>query len=453
MDRIFLKVYSNLRGEVCSMELEEIIYYMLVSIEDLKADYSIEVIKAAAVLLRSQLMKEIKNSKYSAPSNKSIIVKDDIEKYADDKKRDLIKRALAQTQDIIAFNGDKSVDFYYTKCCGGGTANSEDILGYRINYLRKVLCRYCDQEYTEKLVSIKEFARKLNILDISHNEEMRGIIKDVERDATGRIISINFMGQRMNGENFANFFGVPSNRIYFIEDRIVLKTIGNGMGLGICLAGGDVLAKQGKNFKDIINYYYTGVEFETIDKISLKRRINGKKIIIDPGHGGDDYGNMRDNIYEKDVNLSIANHLEKKLKDIGGEIILTREDDRTISMGDRVWLINNERPEFFISIHQNSFVLPGVNGVEAYCYDKDDDAIELGEKIVENIADMLPVKNRGVRTGDYFILRECKISGVLVECMYLSGDKDRHKYKEENYSIIADAIFKGLCQFYDIEIV
>lgn len=451
MDKIFLKVYSSLKDKACNMEIDDVIYYKLISLADLSPDNGIEVIKALIVLLRSQLMKEIRNSKYSAPSNKNIIVRDDIEKNIDDKKRYLIKEALNQTRDIIAINGDKALDLYYTKCCGGGTANSEDILGYRINYLRKVLCRYCSQDYTEKLVSVKDFAKKLNILDISQNEEMRSTIKDVERDATGRIISINFMGQRMTGESFANFFGVPSNRIYFIEDSIVFKTIGRGMGLGICLDGGDMLSKQGKNFKDIINYYYTGVKFETIDKISLKTRINGKKIIIDPGHGGNDYGNKIDDIYEKDINLYIAHQLKKRLKDIGGDILMTRDDDIEISMGDRVEFINNERPEFFISIHQNSFVLPGVNGVEAYCYDKDDDAIELGGKITENIGNMLQVKNRGVRTGDYFILRECKISGVLVECMYMTGDKDRNKYKDENYRIIADAIFKSLCQFYEVE--
>ena len=69
----------------------------------------------------------------------------------------------------------------------------------------------------------------------------------------------------MTGEEFAKLFEINSNRIYFLEDSVVFKIIGEGSGLGICLDGANKLAQDGLGFKDIINYYYTGVEFETLD--------------------------------------------------------------------------------------------------------------------------------------------------------------------------------------------
>jgi N-acetylmuramoyl-L-alanine amidase len=114
-------------------------------------------------------------------------------------------------------------------------------------------------------------------------------------------------------------------------------------------------------------------------------------------------------------------------------------------------LINKERPELYISIHQNNFMSSGVNGVECYCYTRDEEALKLGGIISREISSITGVKNRGTRTGDYFMLRECKLSGVIVECMYMTGNQDREKYTEENYAKIAEAIFNSVCVYYNVE--
>jgi N-acetylmuramoyl-L-alanine amidase len=143
--------------------------------------------------------------------------------------------------------------------------------------------------------------------------------------------------------------------------------------------------------------------------------------------------------------------LEKRLGEIGARVILTRFKDENIPMGDRVSLINAAKPEMFISIHQNSFMIPGINGVEVYCYGKDAEAMRFGNILCENISRMGGIKNRGVRTGDYYLLRECRVSGVIIECMYMSGDKDGTKYNDETYEAIAGAIYESICSYYDIE--
>lgn len=435
----------NGTNEKAKMNIEDVVGYKLNSL--MLKEYDIEVLKALAVLERSQLCKYIKNSCYSKYNEEDIII-DKMDSLDNDS---VIRKAVQETRGYIAVNRDKAVDLYYTECCGGGTANSEDVLGCQLSYLRKVLCKFCSENYTEKVIQVNEIAMKVNTRIPTYKGEVGSIIRDVIRDETGRIISINILGRKMSGEEFMKLFGIESNRVYFIEDSVVMKVIGRGLGLGICLEGADNMARQGQNYEDIIKYYYTGVELKHLDENSISKHLTGKKIVIDPGHGGSDKGNECRGIYEKDVNLKIANNLKEMLEEIKACVVLTRNSDRDLSLGERVRIINSERPDFYISIHQNSFMSKSVNGVEVYCYYKDDAAQKLGNIICSTVSEEVNLTRRGVRTGDYYLLREAKVSGIILECMYMSGDYDSLKYNDENYLRIAGSIFKSICSYYNIE--
>lgn len=451
MGGIFIEVYINGRAEVEKIEIEEALLYEIAALDSCIEDNCIEVIKALAVLKRSQLVKGIKNSKYFQPLKENTMIDRTRYELLDEGQKALIQEMVAATKGVVVVNGTKAVDFFITECCGGGTSNSEDVLGYRINYLRRVLCKYCSPGSSSKNISIGEYAGELNLKGLSFKENMDGVFSEAERDDTGRIRSINFLDLKLSGEEFAKLFGMDSNRIYFMEDSITLKAIGKGMGLGVCLEGANKMAKEGFGFMDIINYYYTGVEFENLDEYKLQKTLGDKKIIIDPGHGGADMGNIADGIVEKEVNLQIALKLKDRLEERGALVVLTRCKDVNLTLSDRVDIINSERPELYISIHQNYFASPGVNGVECYCYKRDEEALKLGSIITRKISEGAGIKDRGVRTGDYFLLRECKVSGIMVECMYLSGRLDREKYHEDNYNQIADAMYESLCSYYSIE--
>jgi N-acetylmuramoyl-L-alanine amidase len=317
--------------------------------------------------------------------------------------------------------------------------------------LRKVLCKLCGNDYKIEVISVNDIAKTFNITNIAPKLELNGVLTEIQRDETGRIININVLGHYMKGEEFANRIGCKSSRIYFQENSITFKSIGEGSGLGICLAGADVLAQRDYKFKDIIEYYYTGISFVELDENSLLNSLTGKRIVIDPGHGGNDVGNTFGTIIEKNVNLVIALELEKSLNGKGAQVILTRNADDNVPLGNRVNLINTIKPEIFISIHQNSFIFSSTNGVEAYCYEMDEDGIKLSEHVEFFMNQELKIKNRGVKIGDYHLLRETKVSGIILECMYMSGDCDSLRYKDEFYVGIADCIFKGICRFYGVE--
>lgn len=259
------------------------------------------------------------------------------------------------------------------------------------------------------------------------------------------------MGKDMDAEEFIKLFEVEGSRAYFLEQNIAIKVVGKGLGLGICLEGANNMAKKGYGYKDIINYYYTGIEYEKLCDDEILNSLKGRKIVIDPGHGGEDKGNEVNGILEKDVNLIISKYIKEMLEKRDANVILTRDTDKDVPLSERVRIINNVRPDFYISIHQNSFFLKGVNGVEAYCFSENDyDSKYLGDLICGSISKEVGTVKRGVRFGNYYILREAKVNGVIVECLYMSGDRDSMKYNNENYLIIAKCVYESLCNFYNV---
>jgi N-acetylmuramoyl-L-alanine amidase len=91
------------------------------------------------------------------------------------------------------------------------------------------------------------------------------------------------------------------------------------------------------------------------------------KIVIDPGHGGADPGAVTPSgLEEKAITLDIANRLRALLKDAPVRVVMTRPDDRTVSLERRVEIANAENADLFLSIHINSMPLPDRVGIETF---------------------------------------------------------------------------------------
>jgi N-acetylmuramoyl-L-alanine amidase len=99
-----------------------------------------------------------------------------------------------------------------------------------------------------------------------------------------------------------------------------------------------------------------------------------RRVVIDPGHGGDDPGaRSRSGLEEKDVTLDIALRLRGLLGAAGFEVVMTRERDVFVSLRDRVRLANRAEGDLFMSIHVNSIPQPMRRGVETYFLGPTDD--------------------------------------------------------------------------------
>jgi N-acetylmuramoyl-L-alanine amidase len=85
-----------------------------------------------------------------------------------------------------------------------------------------------------------------------------------------------------------------------------------------------------------------------------------KVFALDPGHGGYDFGIIYGDISEKDISLSLAKDLYTVLSKKGKKVFLTRKVDQYVSLADRISLVNQKRPDIFISLHcsmSENFVL------------------------------------------------------------------------------------------------
>jgi len=107
-------------------------------------------------------------------------------------------------------------------------------------------------------------------------------------------------------------------------------------------------------------------------------------IVIDAGHGGKDPGAIGAmGTKEKDIVLDIALGLKSRLEDSGNyKVILTRENDKTMSLAERVELANSVRTDLFISLHVNALPQKGENLIETYYYGppSDEETLRLAEQ-------------------------------------------------------------------------
>jgi N-acetylmuramoyl-L-alanine amidase len=91
-------------------------------------------------------------------------------------------------------------------------------------------------------------------------------------------------------------------------------------------------------------------------------------IVIDPGHGGDDGGaHGKKGTLEKDVTLSVARRIKAALESrIGARVLLTRDDDRTISQDDRAAFANNNKGDLFVSLHAGGSSVADRSGASVF---------------------------------------------------------------------------------------
>jgi len=108
-------------------------------------------------------------------------------------------------------------------------------------------------------------------------------------------------------------------------------------------------------------------------------------VVIDPGHGGRDGGAKgHGGVLEKELTLKVALNLERELKQRGIDVLLTRRDDRFVSLEDRTALANLKDASLFVSIHLNAHSSKKTSGVETYFLDTTDDKYSLRLAATEN---------------------------------------------------------------------
>ncbi|MCF6460764.1 cell wall hydrolase [Clostridium sp. Cult3] len=192
-------------------------------------------------------------------------------------------------------------------------------------------------------------------------------------------------------------------------------------------------------------------------------------IVIDPGHGGIDGGTGdRNDILEKDINLDVGLKLKKELLVEGFEVIMTREKDVSLEelssikasryrrdLDARKSIINENDPLVFVSIHVNSSKKSSARGIKIYHFPN---SME-GQRLAESIAKSVDIhvydkflKDTSLRaevlSENFYVLRETKYTGVLVEVGFITNLEENKLLKDRKYKEkVAFAIKKGILEY------
>ena len=149
-------------------------------------------------------------------------------------------------------------------------------------------------------------------------------------------------------------------------------------------------------------------------------------VVIDPGHGGTDYGAVGTNgIREKDVVLSVAIEvirLNKEMFKDSLEIYSTRYTDTLVSLEDRPKLAKALNADAFVSLHCNWAIGSRAQGIEVYVKQGNEKAVCLASLFTIGLNKKLGVRNRGIKYGNFQVLRETgHFPSVLLELGFLSN--------------------------------
>jgi len=185
-----------------------------------------------------------------------------------------------------------------------------------------------------------------------------------------------------------------------------------------------------------------------IEKKGAAGHLKYKTIVIDPGHGGIDTGATGGSgTLEKELTLRTAQLLSDKLKAAGANVFLTRSNDSYLPLPSRVRLASVHQSDAFISLHYDSNLDRSIRGMTGYYYHSYQK--KLAEYVYNAANSQTRLKSRGVRYGDYHVVRENQRAAVLMELGYLSNSAEEMTLNSGQFQEnAASGIYNGLARYF-----
>lgn len=185
----------------------------------------------------------------------------------------------------------------------------------------------------------------------------------------------------------------------------------------------------------------------------------GKRITLDPGHGGSDPGAIGPNGHkEKDSALLIAAYLRDCLTAEGAVVTLTRTTDKDVhsryasarnELQARVDVSTRSRADAFVSIHHNANNNRSVGGIATYYFPKTGNDYRLGTAIQKKMVPASQMENFGVRQANFYVLKRSYMPAVLCEIGFLSNPREEEMIASPDFQkAVAKAISEGLKEYF-----
>lgn len=284
-----IRVRLSKTGEVVAMDIND--YLRGVVPAEMPPYYDIEAIKSQAVVARTYTYKRIEACAEGSDAdicdnfahcqafyNKEQIIDIWRKKGYDEKTIDEylnnVNEAVVSTQNqVIVYNGELIKAFFHASSPEKTESVSQIWGGENLEYLVAVQNQE-SKDYANRTsiveISFEDFVNKLKEDDSSRISILTDNCKEAkicDFTTSGRVKNIQVGKYKISAEKLRTLFGLRSTNFTMDikENSIVFNVIGNGHGVGLSQVGADFLAKQGKNYEEIIKHYYTGVDIVTLN--------------------------------------------------------------------------------------------------------------------------------------------------------------------------------------------
>jgi len=182
------------------------------------------------------------------------------------------------------------------------------------------------------------------------------------------------------------------------------------------------------------------------------------KIMLDAGHGYQTKGKQTvDGMKEYEFNRAVAYFAKQilmKFQEV--KVFFPHSDDRDVSLKRRTYIANKLNVDLYVSIHANAYgdgkSWNDANGIETYIHpSRPKEAEELAKLIQRKLVTFTGRKDRGVKTADFHVLRETKMTAVLCECGFMTNQEEAKLLKTEEYQMkCAQAIAQAIIEYYQL---
>lgn len=264
-----VRVYKESTKTIVNVPIEEYIIGVLAG--EMPVSFELEALKAQAVASRSYVMKQIErniNKDYDVVdtvTNQVYLDSDYLlavwkDSYTDNINK--IKMAVLSTKgEYLSYNG-KVAEALFFSTSPGVTENSEEVFSNKVEYLRSVDSHWDSISPVYTFIStytLEEFYSKLSL---EYSKSLT--VEILETTSTGRVKRLKINNKELTGKFVCSSLSLKSTHFTIIDDqdKIVIKTKGYGHGVGMSQYGAEGMAKEGKNYEEILKHYYTGVEIK-----------------------------------------------------------------------------------------------------------------------------------------------------------------------------------------------
>lgn len=279
-----IKLLHKKTGEVEQVNIDD--YLCNVVSAEMPADYEIEAIKAQAVVARTYTIYKINNKKHENADicDDSTCCQAWVDKETrfsrwEESKRESnwekIQKCVQETQGQIITYQNQPINAFFHANSGGKTELPVNVWGGTgLPYLQVVETAGEEgykQYESEVELTQDELIEKLKTKysDISIDFSNQENLKILEYTDSGRVKTVKFGNHEISGVETRTLLGLKSTNFEISKenDKIKFTVKGYGHGVGMSQTGADAMAKQGKNYKEIINHFYSGIEIKEVNSL------------------------------------------------------------------------------------------------------------------------------------------------------------------------------------------